>query len=427
MQDGKRPKRGRAKSRSQLDDPEKSSAATRTQSVRRPRLLRPPCPRATTPINSRPNESGSASTSPQTTPEKNPAADHKRQSTKKGKEDAAETSESQGEREEGEGLKVRIGEKVKVAHEPWAGVVKQVESPESVAGSQAEATPTPPAKERISKPSSPFEFYEVKLEYPSFQTSGIFEFESDYVEQSQSPPTHAISATQELQSSPESGATTETGPVVQERSNKDDSATSPQNKPIRSREYRHGRPRNPPRRTLPELPPLPPAEEGSRPALAIFFENHGVEFLPTKRPYLQFTALAAEKREADPEFDIDLLRQEFRAAFKKDMSLEWNNHEVLRSHIDNYFFRFDGQVLKEKTFVYDPRREAMSEFLRLSLEAEWIPELPTWDVEKWRQSLDTFEKIWSDEHARLERGKFKDASFYEFDHVYIVPSHAALL
>jgi hypothetical protein len=307
----------------------------------------------------------------------------------------------------------------KVTPQESAGVVEPEESSEPAEGSQAEATTSAPAKEEISKPSSPAEFYEVKLDYPSFQTSGILEFEPDYIESSQSPPTQPVSTSQEPQSPPESTTTSESV-AVEEKPKKDDGAAAPPDtKPTRSREYRTIRTRKSTRRVLPELPPLPAAEEGSRPALAIFFETHGVQFLPNKRPYLQFTALAAAKREGDPDFDVEILRQEFRAAFKSDMDIEWTNHEVLRSHIDSYFFRFDGQVFGEKTYVYNPMREAMSEFMRLSLEAEWIPELPSWDVEKWRQSLDAFEKIWSDKTAKLEHWRFKDASFYEFDDVQL--------
>jgi hypothetical protein len=418
--DGKHPKRGRAKSRTQSDHPEKSAAATGTQSVRRPRLFRVRRPRATTPITPGSIKSGSASTSPQTTPEKVLLRDHKRRSTKKGNEGATETSESQTEPEDG--MEAPPGENDKVTPEESAAVVGPVQSMEPAEGSQGEGASPAAAKEEISKPSSPAEFYEVKLDYPSFQTSGILEFEPDYIELSQSPPTRPISTPQEPQSLPESTTTAESV-AVEEKPNKEDGPAATE---TRSREYPTRRTRKPTRRILPELPPLPTAEEGSRPALAVFFGTHGVQFLPNKRPYLQFTVLAAARREADPEFDIEVLRQEFRAAFKTDMDIEWTNHEVLRSHIDSYFFRFDGQVFGEKRYVYNPTREAMSEFMRLSLEAEWIPELPSWDVEKWRKSLDAFEKIWSDKNAKLERGRFKDASFYEFDHVSPSPSQPLL-
>jgi hypothetical protein len=72
---------------------------------------------------------------------------------------------------------------------------------------------------------------------------------------------------------------------------------------------------------------------------------------------------------------------------------------------------------KFKTFEYNPRNEATVEFLRLSLQAGWIKELPVWDVTNWDQSLEKFEKIWSDKTARQERSKFKEACFQEFDQV----------
>ena len=89
--------------------------------------------------------------------------------------------------------------------------------------------------------------------------------------------------------------------------------------------------------------------------------------------------------------------------------------EVMISPIDRHFALNDGPA---KTFQYNPRKEATVEFIRLSLQAGWIKELPVWDITNWDQSLKEFEMVWSDKTARQERGKFKEACFYEFDQVY---------
>jgi len=322
---------------------------------------------------------------------------------------SVETAESQREQEDEKSLESPLANKSKLASE---NPTKVVEHADRAAASHAAAAASVTPKDEISKPSSPAEAFELKIDYPAFQTSGILEFEPDYLEPLQHP-NQTAPPPQELDSQPGRHSTTKSPPVEDDESNKAAPAPKSKGKRVSYKEFL-GRRRN--RRVLPPLPPLPVAEGGTRPALAIFFEKHGVPFLRNRRPYLQFVALEAGKLEGNSKFDTAALREEFRQAFKEDMEREWPEHEVLRSHIDAYFHRFDGmKVFEDTVFVYNPSHEAMSEFLRLSLAAKWIAQIPEWDIKNWNTSLKEFEEVWSDKNSRTERGKFKDASFYEFD------------
>ena len=139
-----------------------------------------------------------------------------------------------------------------------------------------------------------------------------------------------------------------------------------------------------------------------------------MEFSKDKRPYLQYSALETAARQKSEEIVRDILRAEFIKAFELDYERDWPRHEVMMSPIDQYFAENDGKIT---TFEYNPREEATAEFIRLSLAAGWIDEVPVWDVANWDKSLEKFEEIWSDSSARKERGKFKEACFYEFDQV----------
>jgi len=314
-----------------------------------------------------------------------------------------ETADSQREQEDEKALESPLANKSKTTLENAAKMVDQAD--------RAAATSVAP-KDEISKPSSPAEAFQLTIDYPAFQTSGILEFEADYIEPFQYP-NQTAPLSQELDSQPERGSMTEPTAVEHHESNKTANVPKSKEKRVSYKEFLGRRPN---RRVLPPLPPLPLAEGGTRPALAIFFEKHCVPFLRNRRPYLQFAALEAGKLEENSNFDTAALREEFRQAFKEDMGREWPEHEVLKSHIDEYFHRFDGmKVFEDTVFVYNPSHEAMSEFLRLSLAAKWISQIPEWDIKNWNISLKEFEEIWSDKNARTERGKFKDASFYEFD------------
>ena len=362
-------------------------------------------------------ESEGASTSPQTTPERLARrARRKRRYTKKMEDAAVETSESRGGQEDGKALEHPLTNKSKPTAKNPAQVVEQaIPKDRAAAASQAAAATSATPKEEISKPSSPAEAFDLKIEYPAFQTSGILEFEPDFLEPSQAPSNQTARAPQGSDSQPEPGNTTEPAHGENNAPSKADPVAKSK---VRRVSYNEFLGRRRPRRVLPPLPPLPVAEGGTRPALAIFFEKQSVPFLFNRRPYLQLAALEGRKLEENPKFDTAALREEFRQAFKEDMEWEWPEREVLRSHIDAYFYRFDGmKVFEDTVFVYNPSHEAMSEFLRLSLAARWIGQIPQWDVENWNDSLKEFEEIWSDKNARTERGKFKDASFYEFDQV----------
>jgi hypothetical protein len=332
------------------------------------------------------------------------------------KEDTTEASGSQGEHEDTKVLESPLAHKGKAALiEEHVEIIGPAEQKGSANGSQVEVAPPGLAKDEISKPSSPAEAFELKIDYPAFQTSGILEFEPDFLEVSGPSSTQPVSSPQETASLLAVDSTTESAPHGQEENNKGTQLPKPKGKRSNYVEFLR---RRRPRRTLPPLPELPIAERGTRPALAVFFEKYDAPFLPNRRPYLQLTALKACKLEKDSNFDTVALREEFHQAFKVDMEYEWPQHEVMRSHIDNYFFKFDGtRVFKDEVFVYDPSHEGMAEFLRLSLEAKWISQIPQWDVKHWNESLKVFDEIWSDKNARIERGRFKDACFHEFDQV----------
>ena len=304
----------------------------------------------------------SATTSPQTTPEKPSKPRRKRRYSKKSKTEISMGSS---------GSETVLESPLAKRSNPF--LADEIE----------EITGEP--KEEMSKPSSPVEALIMKIDYPSFQTTAILEFEPDFPQsQATSPPVAAVD--EKLQA-------TRTKKFVKYK------------RPFR----RFKRPR-----VLKPLKPRTPVDQGTRPALVILFEKYGVEFSKEKRPYLQYAALETAARQKSEEIVRDALREEFIKAFELDNERDWPQHEIMMSPIDQYFAKNDGKIT---AFEYNPKEEATSEFIRLSLAAGWIDEAPVWDVANWDKSLEKFEDIWSDPLARKERGKFKEACFYEFDQV----------
>ena len=250
----------------------------------------------------------------------------------------------------------------------------------------------------------------MEIEYPSFQTTAILEFEPDFPQlpAPQSPESHVsvISPTEEP-----SGSTSASQEQYRDETPKPD---PPKPKGRRNRFFRRYQRFNPPKHK-PKPPPKIPADEGARPRLVLLFEQYGVQFANDKRPYLQFTALAAAAKERDSEADVDELRRQFVKTLKWDGEHSWPGHQIVISPIDLYFAgKDDGKI---KTFRYDPTNEASVEFLRLAMQARWIKEIPQWDTTHWDDSLEKFEKIWSKQVAKEERKKFREACFFEFDNV----------
>ena len=254
----------------------------------------------------------------------------------------------------------------------------------------------------------------MEIEYPSFQTSAILEFEPDFPQPPPAPqPNEPPTATDPPADDPpvSTEAASQEQPTEQETSKPE----PPKPQPRRRNRFFRRFPRPNTHKHKPTPPPKFPVEADARPRLVLLFEKCGVHFANDKRPYLQFTALAAAAKERDPEVDLDELRGVFVEALKWDGERSWPGHQVMISPIDLYFAgKDDGKI---KTFQYDPTNEASVEFFRLAVEAGWIKEVPEWDTTNWWASLDKFEKIWSKQLAKDERKKFRDACFFEFDHV----------
>jgi len=257
----------------------------------------------------------------------------------------------------------------------------------------------------------------MEIEYPSFQTTAILEFEPDFPQ----PPA--------LQSSdPVKTPNQAKSPAVEPHISTDDTSQQPAKEDPTKPEPVKPKPRRTRNRFFrrynrahahkhkPKPPPRSSVEPEVRPDLALLFERYGVHFANDKRPYLQFATLAAAARQRDPDVDVDELRGQFVEALKWDGERSWPGHQIMVSPIDLYFAgKDDGKI---KTFQYDPTNEASVEFLRLAIEAGWIKEVPEWDVEHWNDSLKKFEEIWSKSVAKEERKKFREACFFEFDHVF---------
>jgi hypothetical protein len=269
----------------------------------------------------------------------------------------------------------------------------EAETPEIVTEENVVETPVE------EKPSSPAEALRVKIDYPSFQTTAILEFEPDFpvVPTSQVP-----SFT--LKDDPPNDT------PVQQPIDTPKPKLKAKSKP---RMYR----RRPVRPHKPE-PPKPLAEKGLRPALSKLFETYGAEFTKDKRPYLQYPTLEKTAKSRIDDIDLTFLRAEFRQAFMQDCEKQWPGNEIMVSSIDEYFVRHDETVGEFTKFRYDPTKEASQEFHRLSKEAGWIKGDLNWDVNNWETSLKRFDELWADKHARMERSMFKHACFIEFDQVY---------
>jgi hypothetical protein len=345
-------------SRSVTKTPTFANVGGKRRSPRKGRRQRAATPH---PAASPSSEIESATTSPQTTPEKPSKNRRKSRYLKKSNSNGSSTSLPDSETAISFESPLALGLKT-------SAVTTEESQPE-------DALPV-----SVEKPKSPAEALTMEIDYPSFQTTAILEFEPDFPQQP--------------------------SPIVEPAEGK------PKRTLIKSKRFMRR-----PRRTRMPRPPKPKTrvEEGTRPALAILFEKYGAEFSNEKRPYLQYSALEAAAIQKFADIKRDLVREEFLEAFKLDIEREWPGKEVMMSPIDQYFARNDGEI---KTFEYDPRKEATVEFIRLSLEAGWIKDLPVWDVTNWNESLKAFEKVWKEKKAREERGKFKEACFYEFDQVF---------
>jgi hypothetical protein len=258
------------------------------------------------------------------------------------------------------------------------------------------------------KPSSPAEALRVRIDYPSFQTTAILEFEPDLplVQSSKvvpTPPVPKDDASETPKDEPENSV-----PASHDTPNVEQGATKP-----RRQSYRNKLSAVPKQET-----PKPLAEQGSRPALAVLFEQCGAVFSKDKRPYLQYPALQAAAQTRFPDLDEKLLRAEFRDAYKEDAAKEWPGREILTSSIDEYFVKKDEGEGETAKFRYDPTKEASGEFQRLAEEAKWITKPLHWDVNDWEASLKRFEEVWGDKKALKERVTFKHACFLEFDQVW---------
>jgi hypothetical protein len=278
---------------------------------------------------------------------------------------------------------------------------KDVPSTPTATQAPSEEPPSTPVEApRIDKPSSPADALALEIDYPSFQTTEILEFETFCA---QTPAPQATDPSVEIHLA----NVNEEGPKTEE---------TEKPKPTRIRRpyifmRRFRGPRIPPKR--PDLKPA--AEEGTRPALAILFEQYGARFRSDIRPHLQYGALAHEAQIKFPDINLHHLRVEFDHAFEQDCQSEWPAHEMTMSPIDQYFLKCGAKG----KFQYNPKAEASAEFLRLALEAGWIKEILTWDIENWENSLERFEKLWSSKVAREERQKFKYACFAELDRVFL--------
>ena len=354
--------------------------------VKRRNKRRPRRQRADTP---HPNgELDSVTTSPETTPEKPSKPRRKRRYPKKVRANVTSGSSTSSPESE-----IAIGAESPLAHKSKS-FTESCEKVDSRSGQSLEVSAVEPSvvtsvevslDKSVEKPLSPVEALTVEIDYPSFQTTAILDFEPDFPQTQSAPPDVSTKS-------------------------QDTPKDVPKKKKF-NRFVRRGRRI----RRLRQRKPKPLVKEGTRPALSILFEKYGAEFSNEKRPYLQLSVLEAAAQQQKSDIDRDDLRVEFIKAFQSDYEHAWPGREVMISPIDQYFALNDGTV---KTFQYNPRREATVEFVRLSLQAGWIKELPVWDITNWDQSLKEFEKIWSDKTARQERGKFKEACFYEFDQVY---------
>ena len=257
----------------------------------------------------------------------------------------------------------------------------------------------------------------MEIEYPSFQTTAILEFEPDFPQppapQPTESPVRAEPPAEELPAEEPPIATDESSPEQPKEENP--KPESPKPKPRRRNRFFRRFNRTNAHKHKPKPPPKIPVEPDSRPRLVLLFEQYGVHLANDKRPYLQFTALVAAAKERYPDVDVEEVRGRFVEALTWDGERSWPGHQVMISPIDLYFAgKDDGKI---KTFQYDPTNEASVEFFRLAIQAGWIKEIPEWDTENWNASLDKFEKIWSKHIAKEERKKFREACFFEFDNV----------
>jgi hypothetical protein len=384
--------------------------------VKKPRNGRNSRRRADTPHPAATSSAGeSTATTPQTTPDKPAKAPRKRRYSRKSRGEGPVNDPPLSSHESGtkiddvESPLARKSTRQARSRRPSENVLKSedLKEPEAKGTPRADAVKQVPSEEipipleePQNKPSSPADALTLEIEYPSFQTTEILEFET------YSPQTPAPQA-----SDPSVEAHIAT--VNEEETKAEDTEKA---KPTRSRKpnvftRRFRGPRIPPKR--PDLKPA--ADEGIRPALAILFEEYGVRFRSDRRPHLQYGALAHEAEMKNPDVNLCNVREEFDHAFQMDCQSEWPAHEITMSPIDQYFARCEVRW----NFQYNPKAEASAEFQRLALEAGWIKEIMMWDIENWEDSLERFEALWSSRVARAERKKFKYACFAELDRVYL--------
>lgn len=334
----------------------------------------------------------SATTSPQTTPERSSKGSHRRRHPRNPKRTRASTESEISFVSDSPLARKSKGSSSKAFATQLRDHITLL--PEKVG--EKRSTESTLGAIIAQKPLSPTEALTMKIDYPSFQTTEILEFEP-HSSQEQSP-----------QAAPQE----EPFIVSSEKSPDGFEIVKAAKKAFKPRNLRRSRPKSSP--TPPE--PKHPVEKGTRPALALLFERYGMELDKTKRPFLQFSTLHVAAQQKFPEIDIQILRAEFRNALYWDNEHEWPEHEILVSPIDFYFSQNEGVI---QTFEYDPKNEATVEFFRLALEGKWISGVPVWDANNWSDSLKAFRKAWESEKGKEERLKFRKASFREFDQVPI--------
>jgi len=356
---------------------------------------RNPRRRASTPhpIASSSSATGSNSTTPQTTPEKvesrivggSVGKDRGRYRPLTGAEDVEEIVEGAvapktKPRRRRRVFKGRKGAKESLEDGP--------DGP-TTASEKSMDTDVPAVEQSLPAP----EAFTMEIKYPAFQTTEILDF----------GPEHGQDLSNQAPLTDSSEPNPASGTIKEGKSQAEKSQH-------RRRRYRYRQIR-PPK----TLSPKPTAEIDKQPALQDLFERYGTSLTNFRRPYLQYLSMERSAREKDPNVDVKLLREEFRAAFKEDCQFDWPGHEIVKSPIDEYFVQKDGIV---EGYVYDPTAEAATEFQRLAIMAKWINGTVEWDVSNWDASLEKFEKLWSSKAARTERRRFKDACFEEFDQVF---------
>jgi len=341
----------------------------------------------------------SNTTTPQTTPEKPSKPSRKRKPLRTNGERAAPGSVTSDMKVGADSplarKSTRKPRRKKVAGqgaEPGV-VVSQTQSDAVVKSEAEEGSLEPESVVPEVKMSTSVHALSVEIEYPSFQTTAILEFEPDFPQLQPVQPS-------------------ETG-VESETTQLDGTEAKPKVKNGGLSRRRRFRRRIP---IIKKQKPKRPVKEGTHPMLVDLFTRYGIEFCAEKRPYLQYFALESAALQNDPLIDVTSLREEFRKTYQRDSNHAWTADEFKASSIDDYFAKSEKNV---STFRYVPTAEATEEFIRLGLEAGWIKERPPqWNVTHWDASLERYEKLWEGREAKKQRRRFRNACFWEFDQVF---------